>query len=89
MELWEKKEKAREVLEKMENLGSTQGVGNIDMGAVYMALGEFDNAFQYFEKAIEKHEGRLFLSKYSFRLFPVFEKTRGQKIIRKIGLPNQ
>ena len=51
------KVKAREVLEKMENLRSTQWVGNYEMGHVYMALGEFDNAFQYFEKALEKHEG--------------------------------
>ncbi len=53
MDLWEKKLKAREVLEKMEKLKSTQSVSNYDIGVVYMAVGEFDNAFQYFEKAIE------------------------------------
>src|ERR1035437_5542647 len=64
--LMREKVKTREVLEKMENLRNTQWVGNYDIGVVYLALGEFDNAFQYFEKAIEKHEGiTLFLKCYT------------------------
>ena len=84
------KAKAREVLEKMENLRSTQWVGNFDMGVVYMALGEFDKAFQYFEKAIEKHEGLMLYFKYAIRNFPEFEQDpRTKQLLEKIGLPYQ
>jgi serine/threonine-protein kinase len=83
------KEKAREVLEKMENLRSTQWVGNYDIGVVYMAMGEFDEAFQYFEKAIEKQEGLIVFLKYTIRSFPEFEKDpRTKQLLEKIGLPN-
>jgi serine/threonine-protein kinase len=86
--LMEEKVKAREVLGKMENLRSTQWVGNYEMGQVYMALGEFDNAFQYFEKAFEKHEGFMLYFKYFIRLFPEFEKDPRTKIVLdRIGLP--
>jgi adenylate cyclase len=82
------KAKVLEILEGMGNLVNTQNVGNCDFGVVYMALGEFDEAFKYFEKVIEKHEGRMFFSKYSFRLFPVFEKNpRTRQLFEKIGLP--
>jgi adenylate cyclase len=84
------KVKAREVLEKMKNLRTTKSVGNFDMGIVYMALREFDNAFQYFEKAIEKHEGMMLFLKYAIRDFPVFEQDpRTKQLLKKIGLPYQ
>jgi adenylate cyclase len=82
------KTKAREVLEKMGNLRSTKSVGNFDMGVVYMALGEFDEAFQYFEKAIEKHEGLMLYVKSTFYNFPEFKKDpRTKQLLEKIGLP--
>jgi len=81
------KVKAREVQEKMENLVSTQWVGNYDMGIVYMALGEFDTAYQYFEKAIEEREGLMLYFKYIIRLFPEFEKDpRTRQMLDRIGL---
>jgi serine/threonine-protein kinase len=84
------KVKAREVLEEMENLKSTQSVGNYEMGVVYMALGEFDNAFQYFNKAIEMHEGLMLYFKYTSRSFPEFERDpRTKLLLDKIGLPGQ
>lgn len=80
--------KAREVLEKMENLRSTQSAGNFNMGTVYVALGEFDKAFQYFEKAIEKHEGLMLYMKSTLATFPEFEQDpRTKQLLEKIGLP--
>ena len=82
--------KAREVVEKMKDLVSTQWVGNYDIGVVYLALGEFDNAFQYFEKAIEKHEGFLLFWKYNFRYFPELKHDpRTEQFLEKIGMPHQ
>ena len=84
------KVKAMEVLEKMINLMSTQPVGNCDIGIVYMAVGDFDNAFEYFEKAIEKHEGIMLLIKYNIRYCPELEQDpRTKKLLGKIGLPDQ
>ncbi|HBH82638.1 MAG: hypothetical protein A2X03_09990 [Bacteroidetes bacterium GWA2_40_15] len=84
------KVKAREVLEKMKKLRNTQSVSNFDMGGVYMVLGEFDNAFQYFEKAIEKHEGLMLFIKVNIRYFPEFEQDpRTKQLLEKIGLPYQ
>jgi serine/threonine-protein kinase len=84
----EEKVKARGVLEKMRKLVSTQRAGNFDMGIVNMAMGEFDEAFQYFEKVIEKHEGFMIHLKNYIRLFPEFEKDpRTMELLEKIGLP--
>jgi hypothetical protein len=84
------KGKAREVLEKMENLRSTQSVGNFDMGTVYVALREFDKAFQYFEKAIEKREGLMLYIQSTLHNFPEFKKDpRTKQLFEKMGLPYQ
>jgi adenylate cyclase len=84
------KVKAREVLEKMENLITDRWVGNFDMSIVYMALGEFENAFKYFEKAIEKHEGTMIFLQNNIRHFPEFEQDpRTKQLLEKIGLPYQ
>jgi tetratricopeptide (TPR) repeat protein len=48
--------KVREVLEKMKELTKDQS-GYYYMAVTYMAMGEFDHALTYFEKAIENHEG--------------------------------
>jgi serine/threonine-protein kinase len=80
--------RTREVLEKIEKLVSTHRAGNLDLGVVYMALGEFDTAFQYFEKVIEKHEGFMVFLKYYIRYFPEFEQDpRTKKLLDRIGLP--
>jgi len=82
------KEKTREVLEKLENLGNTQWVDNYAIGNVYMALGEFDNAIQSFEKVIDKHEGMMLFLKYTIRNFPELgNDPRIKQLIEKIGLP--
>jgi len=84
------KVKVREVLEKMQNLRSIQWVGNYEMGFVYLALGESDKAFQYFERALEKHEGIMLYLKFTIRLFPEFgQDPRTKLLLEKIGLPYQ
>jgi len=80
--------RVREVLEKIEKLVSTHSAGNLDLGVVYITLGEFDTAFQYFEKVIEKHEGFMVFLKYYIRYFPEFEQDpRTKQLLEKIGLP--
>ncbi len=43
------KEKALEVIKKMEELKTTQAVGNFDMGIVYAGMKDFKTALEYFE----------------------------------------
>lgn len=79
---------AMEVLEKMKDIeGSKTGSDN-DFGKVYLAIGEIDTAFEYFDKAIENHEGRLIFLKYNIQPSPEFKKDpRTKKLFEKIGLP--
>ena len=79
--------KVREVLEKMKELTKDQS-GYYYMAVTYMALGEFDNALTYFEKAIEKHEGYIVYVKFHIRYFPEFKQDPRTKILfEKIGVP--
>ena len=79
--------KVREVLEKMKELTKDQS-GYCFMAYTYMALGEFDNALNYFKKAIEKHEGPIVFAKYYIRYFPEFRRDSRTKILfEKIGVP--
>lgn len=82
------KDKAKEVLEKMEILRSTQSMGNFEIGFVYAALDESETAFKYFEKAVSNHEGNVLFFKYNIRYHTKLEHdTRTKKIMQKIGLP--
>jgi len=82
------KEKAREVLEKMEILRSTHSMGNFEIGFVYAALGESDTAFSYFEKAVSNHEGNVLFFKYNIKYHTQLEHDpRTKRLMQKIGLP--
>lgn len=82
------KEKAREVLEKMEILRSTQSMGNFEIGFVYAALGESDTAFRYFEKAVSNHEGNVLFFKYNIWYHTNLKQdTRTKQLMHEIGLP--
>jgi len=82
------KDKAKEVLEKMEILRSTQSMGNFEIGFVYAALDESETAFKYFEKAVSNHEGNVLFFKYNIRYHTKLEHDpRTKKIMQKIGLP--
>ena len=79
--------KVQEVLEKMKELTKDQS-GHCFTAYTYMALGEFDNALNYFDKAIEKHEGPIVFAKYYIRYFPEFKHDPRTKILfEKIGVP--
>lgn len=79
---------ARELLGKIETLRQSQSVGNFEIGIVYAALGDFDLAFQYFEKAAEKHEGNVLFLKYNIWYYTKLEQDhRTKRLMQKIGLP--
>jgi adenylate cyclase len=51
--------KARELITELEVNINQHPVSNYDLGQLYIALGDFDKAEAYWEKAFEMHEGRM------------------------------
>jgi adenylate cyclase len=51
--------KARELITELEVNINQHPVSNYDLGQLYIALGDFDRAEVYWEKAFEMHEGRM------------------------------
>jgi adenylate cyclase len=58
---------AEEIVLKMNAIKSSQPVSNYDFGIVYASLGETKMAFEFFEKATEKHEPPMLFFKYTYR----------------------
>ncbi len=54
-----KAKKARELITELELNINQHPVSNYDLGQLYIALGDFDKAEVYWEKAFEMHEGRM------------------------------
>jgi len=71
--------KAREALEKMEALRSSQSVGNFDLAVVHAGLKEFDITFRLLEKAIEMREGFMLYLKYYIPNYSELEKDPRSK----------
>lgn len=85
-----KKIKANEVLDKMNNLLAGQNQGNAFIGYVLASLGEWDKAYEYFNKAIDNHEGEVLLIKCKFKIYyPAMQNDpRTKVLLERIGLPN-
>jgi len=81
-------EKAKEVLEKFEKFEGIEINGNLGFGGIYAALGEFDKAFHYYEKAIEYRQEQMLWIKTFHRNIPEFmEDPRAMELYKQIGLP--
>jgi len=79
--------KAVEVLEKMKNIEGAKTGNDNYFGRVYVAIGEIDTAFEYFDKAIENHEGALIFLKYNIPSSEFKKDPRTKELFEKIGLP--
>jgi adenylate cyclase len=84
------KVKAREVIERMKKIEGSETSGNVYFGLAYMSIGEFDTAFEYFDKAFDCHEGYLLWVKPLGRLIPGFmEDSRAKALFKRLGVPNE
>jgi adenylate cyclase len=82
------KMKAREIIEKMKKIEGADFVGNTLIGLVYGSIGEWDTAFQYFDKAIENRENRILWVKFDFRDVQMDMKDpRVLRLFEKMGQP--
>ncbi|MFZ9003940.1 MAG: tetratricopeptide repeat protein, partial [Robiginitalea sp.] len=84
------KEKAEEIIERIEAYEVVKTAGNFFAGNVYASIGKADAAFRYFERAVENHEGHvLWIQFYVLRYMPeLLRDVRTKKLFDKIGLPH-
>jgi len=80
------KPKAKNVIEKMKSIEGAEISGNHSIGLVYGAVGEWDNAFKYLNKAVDNREGPVLWAKYFSRYTPEFIKDpRSKGLLDRIG----
>jgi len=76
--------KAQEVIKQLESMPANGYIGD-----VYASIGELDNAFLFYNKAVEMHEGNMLWKKYSLLNIPEFQNDpRTRSLLKRIGLPD-
>ena len=82
--------KAEEIIEKMKGYDMVKTAGNFFMGNVYGSIGEFDTAFEYFERAFEHKEAQLlWIQYYLLKHKPEMAKdSRAKQLLKNIGIPH-
>jgi adenylate cyclase len=82
--------KALEIIEKMKKIEGVDVGGQSHLGNVYASIGEFDIAFQHYDKAMNGHEGFMLWVKYAFRDVREFmEDPRAKGLFERLGMPNE
>ena len=81
--------KAEEILAKMQTL-AFPNEGNSWFGRVYLALKDYDRAFDYFMKAVKNREGDALALPSLFRNSApeLLQDPRTKALLKMIGLPN-
>jgi tetratricopeptide (TPR) repeat protein len=81
-----RREDARRVLDQLIQKSRQQYVTADSIAAIYVALGEKDEAFRWLDRAVEEHSG----SFYSYMFCPEFRALRSDPrfadLLRRIGL---
>ena len=84
------KMKALEIIEKMKKIERADIAGNTFLGNVYGSIGEFDTAFEYYDKAFEYQDNNVLWVKTHFRFFNMDMKDpRVVRLLKKIGLADE
>ena len=80
-------EKARAIVDDLLSNHKFEQNDHRSMALIYAALGEYDLAFDWLYKSLEKHEEALCSLKVDPKLDPIRKDPRFNELIRKIGLP--
>ncbi len=81
------KTKAREVIREIKNIEGIELTGNNYLANVYLAIGEWDTAFMYYDKAIQNREQHMIWKGYLFDSVPnLMEDPRAIKMFEKMNL---
>ncbi len=67
-------DKTREIVANIEHHMNLFPVANFDLGHLYLGLGEFEKSRDYFQKALDAHEGRMLFLLPSCRKIPFIQK---------------
>jgi eukaryotic-like serine/threonine-protein kinase len=78
---------ALNVLEKVEQLTKTRYVCSYEIAAAYVLLREKDQAFRWFNKAVEDRSDCMVLLGVDPRLDSIRSDPRFQDLLRRVGLP--
>jgi tetratricopeptide (TPR) repeat protein len=83
-----KKKEAQEILEKLLAMSKRKYVPAYDIAAVYIGLGEKNQAFTWLSKALEERSGFLVYIKCDRRFDGLRSDPRFQDLLRRMNLPN-
>jgi len=80
-----KTEEANSCLQKLENLAKENDVA-YEFATVYANLGEFDKAFEYLNKLVEKRDWRMVHLKAELDFFVLQDDARFQELLKIVGI---
>ena len=83
---WGKKRKAGEILEQLETLSTTEYVPAVSRVRVYAGLGDWDNAFDWLQRAYEEHSVGLAVPGVDPRYEHVRSDPRLRRLLKRVGL---
>ena len=83
-----KRDEARRILAKLENLHEQGGVPSGSVGILHGALGESNEAFAWLEKAYEERDPQLTYIKAGRRFEPLRKDPRFSELVHRLGLPD-
>jgi len=83
-----KRDEARRILAKLENLHEQRGVPSGSVAILHGALGESNEAFAWLEKAYEERDPQLTYIKAGRRFEPLRKDPRFSELVHRLGLPD-
>ena len=83
-----KRDKARQVLTRLNELSKHRHVSPYDIAVIYVGLGDKNQAFRWFEKAYDEHDPSLTLLKIAPWLDSIRSDERFSTLIQRVGFPN-
>ena len=83
-----KRDEARRILAKLENLHEQGGVPSGSVAILHGAVGESNEAFAWLEKAYEERDPQLTYIKAGRRFEPLRKDPRFAELVHRLGLPD-
>ncbi|MCK4815110.1 hypothetical protein KA005_05010, partial [bacterium] len=83
-----KKDKAKSILEELEEQSNKGYVSSMWVGTVYHGLGETDKAFEWFEKAYDERDGNLIYITIAPPFDSIRPDPRFKQLMKKMGFEN-
>jgi serine/threonine-protein kinase len=80
-----RREDAERMLKQLEEIGKRKFVSSYSLAAVHVALGDFDRAFEYLDRALKGHDRALVWIKVAPRFARVRSDPRFRVVLRTVG----